>query len=313
MNQHAPRPIALIAPAVATALMFVLAPAASAQYVGRFASNVVGARGLAVDAAGRVYVSERAPASQIERCAPPDTTFSVFATGVVDPIDMVFDDGGNLFVADFDNGSTGGWVRKITPGGVNSVFATIPNPGAIARDAAGNLYVGEYFNRKIDKITPAGVVSTFVASIDAVTNRLTMLYMDLDGTLYAGMLGVGGTIYKIPPGTTTPVAFTSIGSCVGFTRASDGYFYASSYGFHELWKIDPTTGAATLFAGEHATPGLVEAVGTAARFYYPSGLLDLGGALYVAELTNHDIRSIAISGPTPARTSTWGRLKSLYR
>lgn len=298
------------------ALPLVLVPAASAQFVGRFASNVPGARGLAVDAAGRLYVSQRAQTSRIERCTPPDTTMSLFATGVVDPTGMVFDDAGNLFVADFDNGSTGGWVVKITPGGQSSIFATIHNPDAIARDAAGNLYVGEYFNLKIDKIAPDGTVSTLVSGIGGpgnVTNRLTMLYMDTDGTLYVGMLGLGGTIYKIAPGTTTPVAFTSIGSCVGFTRGPDRNFYASSYDFDEIWQINPVTGAATLYAGQHGSNGLVLAAGTAARLYQPSGMVSLGDTLYTAELTNHDIRSIGMDSASPARAASWGRLKRLYR
>jgi len=130
-----------------------------------------------------------------------------------------------------------------------------------------------------------------------------------------GMLGLGGTICKIAPGTTRPVSFTSIGSRVGFTRGSDDFFYSSSYTLDEIWRIHPARcGAATLFAGSHATPGLVEAVGTAARFDYPSGMVSLGTNLYFAELNNYDIRGFDLGGqPSRARSGTWGLIKALYR
>jgi hypothetical protein len=216
-----------------------------------------------------------------------------------------------MFVADYDNAGTAGRIYKITPAGVKSVFVAIPNPGALTRDAAGNLYVGEYFNQKIDKVTPAGVVSTYVASIGAAGARLTMLYMDSDGTLYAGMLS--GVIYKIGPGGSPVTTFNaSMGSCVGFAPGPDGNWYASSYDNEEIFRITPA-GVGTLFAGAHNAAGLVNGSLTSSRFYYPSGLVSFMGTLYVAEYFNNDVRAIDLGLPTPTATSTWGRLKALYR
>jgi DNA-binding beta-propeller fold protein YncE len=72
-------------------------------------------------------------------------------------------------------------IRKITPTGTVTTFAgytevggrtnstmasaaRFGEPRGVAFDSAGNLYVAEYTNHWIRRITPAGVVTTFAGS-----------------------------------------------------------------------------------------------------------------------------------------------------
>ncbi len=163
--------------------------------------------GLAVDASGNIYTGANSGGTIMKYT--PGGTASVFATGT-SVFDLAFDPGGNLFASDlnqniyefapdgtrtlfstgtggtyvglvFDasgdlfatnwNGST---VDKFTPGGVHSVFATLPGSGTqlgygITIDpSTGTLYVAEVANgvsnccnQFVYAITSGGALSTF--------------------------------------------------------------------------------------------------------------------------------------------------------
>jgi sugar lactone lactonase YvrE len=142
--------------------------------------------GVAVDLAGNVYVADFG-SSTIRKITPGGVVSTLAGTaafmsqGRVDgvgaaarfagPTSLAVDAGGNVFVVDSGNRS----IRKITPAGVVTTIAGIPNyigdpvdgpselatfrmPYGIAVDEAGVLYVSD--GSAIRKIAPDGVVST---------------------------------------------------------------------------------------------------------------------------------------------------------
>ena len=125
--------------------------------------------GIAFDGAGNLYVSDDVPGgATIRKLMPLGTNWVVTtiagsptASGSNDgtnsdalfksPWGVAADSAGNLFVADYGNGS----IRKVTPVGTNWVVSTISAPGSFstprgaALDGAGNLFVTDYGNSTV--------------------------------------------------------------------------------------------------------------------------------------------------------------------
>jgi DNA-binding beta-propeller fold protein YncE len=81
--------------------------------------------GLAFDAHGNLFASSFDTNGNILKFAP-DGTLTIFASGLNDPEDLVFDDIGNLY--EVDNGS--GNIYKFSPSGSRSTFASgLPTGG----------------------------------------------------------------------------------------------------------------------------------------------------------------------------------------
>jgi DNA-binding beta-propeller fold protein YncE len=141
-------------------------------------------------------------------------------------------------------------------------------PFGIASDAAGNLYVTDMENHRIRKITPAGEVSTLAGG----------------GRGFAD--GVGSDAKFDDP--------------VGIASDAAGNLYVTDNGNHRIRKITPAGEVSTLAGGEG---GFADGVGSAARFYRPSGIaIDAAGKLYVVDSWNNRVRKITPTGEVSTLT-----------
>jgi gliding motility-associated-like protein len=244
------------------------------------------------------------------------------ATQFNGPQQMARDASGNLYVADALNHA----IRVISPAGAVSTFAgsTTGTPGirdgadttalfsypdGIVIDGSGNLFVSDYNNNEIRKITPSGMVSTFYAS--PVTFGPGGLCFDASGNLIAAAQDAGQIIRITPAGVATTIAGSTIGYANGtgaaaqFNTPSDvridgsGNIYVADFSNNAIRKIDPA-GVVTTIAGSTVsgnTPGFADGVGTAVVFNNPAGLLlGPGEVIYVADMYNNDIRRIMPDG-----------------
>lgn len=189
-------------------------------------------------------------------------------------------------------------------------------PIDIAVDTAGNLYVADYYGNSIRKITPGGVVSTFVGGqpgdqegtgTNAQMRLPAGITIDAAGNLYVAEYA-GNRIRKITPaGVTTTLAGSPIpgqadgtGAAAlfsapwGITIDAAGNLYVTENN-SRIRKVTPA-GVVTTFAGT-TQPGFANGPAANAQFMTPKGMVfDGAGNLFVGDGNNHLIREITPGG-----------------
>jgi NHL repeat len=147
----------------------------------------------------------------------------------------------------------------------NGTASDFDSPNDICVDSQGNFFVTDGSNHRIQKISPNGVISTFV------------------GTGTAGYVNSGSIV---PPRFNFP-----FGICID---AQDNLYVADS-GNYAIRKITPQ-GVVSTIAGD-GTSGTNDGMGTAARFTGPFGIaIDKNGVLYVTDIGSDKIRKISSTG-----------------
>ena len=255
--------------------------------------------GIAIDAAGNLYVADEynhrirkvTPNGKVSTLAGgSDSTGDDSEGGFADgqgsaaqfshPSDIAIDATGNLYVADRMNHC----IRKVTPTGEVSTIAgrgatglekggfadgqgsaaRFDQPHGITIDTAGILYVVEFENHCIRKVTPTGEVSTLAGNGTSG---------DADGAGRAAQ-------FDRPQGIAIDAA---------------GNLYVADTDNHRIRKITPT-GEVSTFAGS-GTDGDADGKGSDAQFDEPASIaIDATGNLYVADSNNNSIRKITPNG-----------------
>lgn len=206
------------------------------------------------------------------------------------------------------------------------------NPGAVALDSAGNVYVADTLNHTIRKITSAGVVTTFAGvagysgSVDGIGTAARFkspegIAVDSAGNVYVADAS-NHTIRKITPGGVVTTLAGLAGSAdsddgngtvarfnypTGIAVDSSGNVYVADTYNYTIRKITPAGTVSTLAGSASASYGSTDGIGAAARFYYPRGVaVNSAGKLYVADSSNHIIRTITPDGMTATFAGSGG-------
>jgi len=251
-----------------------------------------GPQGVAVDSGGNIYVADTGN-STIRKINSGGTSSTLAGLagnpGNADgtgtnaqfngPAGVAVDSANNVYVADTWNHT----IRKITPGGISSTLAGMAGtfgsfdgtnagarfncPTGVAVDASGNIYVTDYNNDTIRKVTSAGVVTTLAG--------------------WAGMWGSAD-------GSNSSALFFGP---AGISVDGSGNLYVVDSGNSTLRKVTPSGGnwVVSTVAGLPGVSGSMDGTGSGAEFYYPAGVTVSGaGYVYVADSGNNTIRSQAI-------------------
>jgi len=213
-------------------------------------------RGVAVDAAGSVYVTEWGKVQRIQKFAPmpQDWLQTVAQWGAAgqfsSPAGIAVDQAGNMYVAERDLDR----VRKLSPAGAplaqwgtpGSRAGQFSGPMGIALDKQGNLYVADAGNDRIQKLSPTGsplaswgktggAAGEFVGPIGVA--------VDNDDNIFVADTG-NSRIQKLSPSGASLALWGQNGSAVGeFDRPSGvavdatGDVYVTDSGNHRMQKL----------------------------------------------------------------------------
>lgn len=245
------------------------------------------------------------------------------------PIGIAINAAGNLYVVDQLNVK----IRMITPGAaVTTLAGSSPegfadgqgaeakfrSPYGVTVDVSGNIYVADFGNNRIRKISPTGLVTTFAGSgatgsangkIDVASfYGPTDVTFDASGNFYVAD-NYNNIIRKISrDGVVSTLAGSGVpGNANGKGTAASFYtpdaliadaagnVYVADSGNSLIRKITPD-GVVTTFAGS-GKAGSADGRGTAASFTLPAGMVfDASGNLYVADYGSNKIRKVTPQG-----------------
>ncbi len=205
------------------------------------AANLNNPDGIAIDVSGNVYFSDQGN-SRIRRI---DATTGIITT-----------------IAGFSNP---GYTGDNVPATASGLYF----PGGIKFDAAGDLYIADWSDNRIRKITMSTGIITTVA-----------------GTGTSGYAGNGG------PATA---AEFSLPSDIAFDPS--GNMYVSEYGNSVVRKITAATGIITTAAGTGGTGYVTDGVpANTTEVYEPLAITtDASGNLYIADWKNFRVRMVSAS------------------
>ena len=260
------------------------------------------------------------------------------AAALNSPVYVASDGAGNIFVSDQGNQR----VRRVdavtgiitTVAGIGTAgfsgdggpasAASFSSPGGLAVDGAGNLYIADYYNRRIRMVAAGTGIITTIAGTGtsgtagdggpATAAQLAGPYAlaaDAAGNVFIGLLE-DARVRRIDAVTGVITTFAGTGTAgfsgdgglataaqmdnpYGLALDGSGNLFVADLYNNRVRKVDATTGIITTVAGS-GTSGFSGDGGpaTAAALNYPLGLaVDGAGNLFVADYNNQRVRMVA--------------------
>lgn len=254
---------------------------------------------VAVDSAGNLYIAEEST-DRVRKVSPAGiiTTVAGGALGAAaspggfgspagysgdggpataaqlnTPFGVAVDGAGNIFIADYNNER----VRKVSPDGTITTVAgngstgfngfsgaatslSLDAPSAVATDSAGNLYIADFGNALVRKVTPDGMMPTVAkdatsfgvsgVSVDGAGNLFIAFHPQLDKVSPSGIVttaaGNGQCCYAGDGGNA---AAAQLSGSAGVAIDTKGNLYIADVDNGRIRAVSPSGMITTLLAG----------------------------------------------------------------
>ena len=219
-------------------------------------------QGVAADAAGNVYVANRA-AGTLLKYAAGGSAPTTLTSGLSQPFQAAVDGAGNVYVVDSGNNRV---VKVAVSGAVSTVGTGLSSPRGIAVDSQGNVYIADTGNSRVIEVPQSPGTQLLIGS---GFSGPTGLAVDAANNLYVLDQGNSRVVEIAPGASTQPVL--NLGSILPSSIAVDAAA--------DVYVTDTATQSVLMYAaGSSAGATLVTGLSS------PVGLATDGtGNVYVAD------------------------------
>jgi sugar lactone lactonase YvrE len=260
----------------------------------------------AVDASGNVYIADSGN-NLVVKVAPDGTLSVVAGGGVTSPLGTVVatdaqlasprgvavDSSGNVYIADSGNNlvlkvAPDGTLSVVAGGGVTSPLESGPatqmqlsNPGGVAVDSSGNVYIADTGNGLIEEVDAASGNLYVLAGGGTMTPQASQA-----ATAWQDHFGLGLSIKLNAP--------------EGIAVDSSGIIYVAATGDNVVARL--ISGIFSVVAGGGTNAPGVVGRGTSAALNEPQGVtIDPSGVVYIADTGSHVVQELGgkVIAPTP--------------